>query len=88
MPVIGEWTCLFLPTALCILFQSKHKLRSKEGRILFPDTNASIVSLPEIPPYPEPLHDWYESPQVTETLEGFDTFLAQSWTERVEELQE
>lgn len=68
------------------LHDSESKLHSEGGRILFPNPSDSIVSLPEIPPYPEPLHEWYDSPQVTETLEAFDIHLSQFWTERIEEL--
>jgi dethiobiotin synthetase/adenosylmethionine--8-amino-7-oxononanoate aminotransferase len=64
----------------------KSKLHSEGGRILFPNPSDSIVSLPEIPPYPEPLHEWYDSPQVSETLEAFDIHLSQFWTERIKEL--
>lgn len=67
---------------------SKFKLRCGDGRSLFSDSYASIISLPQIPPYPEPLHDWYESPQVSETFEGFDNFLSESWSKHVAELQE
>ena len=78
----------FFPNFSSHSSSSECKLCSSEGRVLFPDPNVSIVSLPVIPPYPEPLYHWYESPQVTETLEKLDDFLAQSWIERVEELQE
>jgi dethiobiotin synthetase/adenosylmethionine--8-amino-7-oxononanoate aminotransferase len=33
------------------------------------------------------LHDWYESPQVSETFEGFDSFLGESWTQHAGELE-
>lgn len=55
--------------------------------MLFPDPDASIISLPEIPPYPEPLHEWYESTQVTETFASFDAFLAQAWADLVEKAE-
>ena len=70
------------------MLYSKFKLRCGNGRVLFSNVSASIISLPQIPPFPEPLQDWYESPQVSETLEGFDMFLNESWSKHVEELQE
>jgi dethiobiotin synthetase/adenosylmethionine--8-amino-7-oxononanoate aminotransferase len=33
------------------------------------------------------LYNWYESPQVSETFEGFDTFLGESWSQHVGDLE-
>lgn len=66
----------------------QEKLRSTDGRVVFANPNESIISLPEIPPYPEPLHEWYESAQVTDTLRAFDEFLGNTWAEYVAELNE
>jgi hypothetical protein len=38
---------------------------------LFQDPDRSIVSLPKLPPEPEPLTDWYDSKEVTTTLSSF-----------------
>jgi dethiobiotin synthetase/adenosylmethionine--8-amino-7-oxononanoate aminotransferase len=38
---------------------------------IFSDPERSIVSLPKLPPEPEPLTDWYESPEVKTLLETF-----------------
>lgn len=67
---------------------SESKLHLEDGRIAFPNPIDSIVSLPEIPPYPEPLHEWYASAQVSETLQAFDRHLSQYWIKRVNELPE
>jgi hypothetical protein len=48
--------------------------------LLFENPMASIVSLPTLPPEPEPLMDWYESAEVTETLESFvKDHLTKTW---------
>jgi dethiobiotin synthetase/adenosylmethionine--8-amino-7-oxononanoate aminotransferase len=39
--------------------------------ILFDDPEKSIVSLPKLPPEPEPLTEWYESTDVSTTLSSF-----------------
>ena len=62
----------------------QEKLRSASGVLLFQDPIASIVSLPPIPPEPEPLHEWYDSAEVTETLGGFNTFLQDHWNSLAE----
>eukprot|EP00934_Nitzschia_sp_Nitz4_P006377 Nitzschia sp. Nitz4//scaffold79_size90958//417//1344//NITZ4_005005-RA/size90958-augustus-gene-0.165-mRNA-1//1//CDS//3329558189//6367//frame0 len=38
---------------------------------MFQNPDASIISLPELPPEPEPLMEWYASPEVSETLGSF-----------------
>ena len=38
---------------------------------LFDNPDRSIVSLPELPPEPEPLKEWYESAEVSKVLESF-----------------
>lgn len=48
------------------------KLTSASGSPLFENPERSIVSLPQLPPEPEPLHDWYASDQVVETLGEFN----------------
>jgi bifunctional dethiobiotin synthetase / adenosylmethionine---8-amino-7-oxononanoate aminotransferase len=63
------------------------KLRAGTGQALFRNPKASIVSLPELPPQDVPLHEWYDSAQVAETLESFDQHLEESWNERVEDVQ-
>jgi len=55
------------------------KLQSSSGKILFDNPEASIISLPMLPPEPEPLHDWYQSTEVVETLDKFNLFLQDSW---------
>ncbi|CAB9523947.1 Acetylornithine aminotransferase [Seminavis robusta] len=55
------------------------KLQSSQGHILFQDPSQSIISLPQLPPEPEPLHDWYASPEVVQTLNDFNSFLSDSW---------
>jgi hypothetical protein len=47
---------------------------------MFRDPSSSIIALPELPPEPEPLFEWYESPEVSETLEGFvKNHLTKTW---------
>lgn len=60
------------------------KLRSGVGTSLFEDVNASIVSLPALPPEPEPLQNWYESIYVVNTFKSLNRFLLNKWAERVE----
>jgi len=38
----------------------------------------SIVSLPALPPMPEPLYEWYDSPQVQETFASFHDMLGEA----------
>jgi hypothetical protein len=54
-------------------------LTSENGRVLLENPEASIVSLPPLPAEPEPLHDWYASAQVEETLGAFNAFLEAEW---------
>jgi dethiobiotin synthetase/adenosylmethionine--8-amino-7-oxononanoate aminotransferase len=63
------------------------KLRSGAGRALFADQEKSIVSLPELPPESEPLHDWYNLSQVSETFSALNEHLEDSWTNRTQELE-
>jgi dethiobiotin synthetase/adenosylmethionine--8-amino-7-oxononanoate aminotransferase len=56
---------------------------------LFADPHASIISLPALPPEPEPLTDWYESQEVQQILGSFvEDHLNRSWQDRVEGLQD
>ena len=73
------------PSLILYLFHLLHphretKLVSKNGNVLFEDPESSIVSLPPVPPMPEPLHSWYESAQVKETLQGFQETLRKKWS--------
>ena len=43
------------------------------------DPNESILSLPPLPPEPEPLDGWYQSNEVEEKLEAFETRLEMLW---------
>lgn len=63
------------------------KIRSGNGKVAFADPAASIISLPPIPDYPEPLMEWYESNTVTESLKTFNDMLERSWEQRVSDLQ-
>ena len=38
---------------------------------LFTDPEASVVSLPQLPPEPEPLNEWYSMGEVKESLSAF-----------------
>ena len=38
---------------------------------IFDNPDASIVSLPALPPEPEPLMGWYESAEVSQVLQSF-----------------
>lgn len=54
----------------------------KAGAI-FRYPESAIVSLPELPPEPEPLNDWYRSDEVTSTLESFvQGHLQKAWEDR------
>ena len=56
---------------------------------MFENPEASIISLPGLPPEPEPLTDWYESQEVQQKLASFiEDHLNQSWQDRVENLQD
>lgn len=47
---------------------------------MFSNPDASIVSLPALPPEPEPLTEWYESSQVQDSLHSFvHGHLTQAW---------
>mmetsp|Transcript_19306 Transcript_19306/g.38967 ORF Transcript_19306/g.38967 Transcript_19306/m.38967 type:complete len:343 (+) Transcript_19306:770-1798(+) len=48
------------------------------------DPNESILSLPPLPPEPEPLDGWYQSHEVEEKLEAFETRLEMLWREEEE----
>jgi hypothetical protein len=41
----------------------------------------AIISLPQLPPQPEPLGEWYASEQVNATLRGFQGYLTSSWND-------
>lgn len=48
--------------------------------MMFSNPDASIVSLPALPPEPEPLTEWYESSQVQDSLHSFvHEHLTQAW---------
>ncbi|CAJ1920833.1 unnamed protein product [Cylindrotheca closterium] len=58
--------------------------REVDGRTatstIFRYPESSIVSLPELPPEPEPLDDWYHSEETTKALESFvQVHLNQAW---------
>ena len=59
------------------------KMRAGSGKSLFDYPDISIVSLPQLPPEEEPLHEWYTSAQVKETLESFNQHLTTSWNEQI-----
>lgn len=61
----------------------KSKLLSSNGEVLFEDAKASVVALPQLPPEPEPLHEWYASAEVMNRLRDFDAFLSKHWEDRV-----
>ena len=51
------------------------------GVFRYPES--SIVSLPELPPEPEPLDEWYASEEVEKRLEAFvKGHLRQTWQDR------
>ncbi len=66
----GVFDCFF--SSCPVPFDSK--------ALLFEDPDSSIISLPKLPPEPEPLMDWYESDEVSETLETFvKDHLTKTW---------
>jgi hypothetical protein len=71
-----------------ILHYSQLKLRSGNASALFANPESSIVSLPQLPPEPEPLHDWFESAHVRQVLEGVNSHLESAWESHVVELQQ
>jgi hypothetical protein len=54
-------------------------LKSSSSSAVFSNPEAAIVSLPQLPPEPEPLDEWYQSAVVTERLEAFNKYLTDSW---------
>ena len=70
-----------LTSTIVSTMHRQERLHSASGVPLFQDPKAAIVSLPQIPPEPEPLHDWYNSQEVVETLDGFNSFLKEHWEE-------
>jgi dethiobiotin synthetase/adenosylmethionine--8-amino-7-oxononanoate aminotransferase len=63
------------------------KIRSGTGRRLFENLESSIVALPALPPEPEPLTQWYDSDEVSDTFEGFYSHLLESWKRQTQELE-
>jgi hypothetical protein len=61
-----------------IRFYSPLRIKSSSSSAVFSDPEVSIVSLPQLPPEPEPLDDWYQSAVVTERLEAFNEYLTDS----------
>ena len=68
------------------------KMRSGGGAALFEFENShqEIVSLPPLPPMPEPLDDWYENSEVVEKFQMVHEVLDQNWhtnVDRINKLQ-
>ena len=78
VPKISLQSNSFALTSLFSLSRQE-KLQNVNGILLFDNPEAAIVSLPQIPPEPEPLNEWFNSYQVTETLGTFDRFLQDHW---------
>ena len=56
------------------------KLLSNHGNnVCFPEPEQSIVALPQLPPEPEPLHDWFQSQQVVDVFASFYAYLSDRW---------
>ena len=60
-------------------FYSPLGIKSSSSSAVFSDPEAAIVSLPQLPPEPEPLDEWYQSAVVMERLEAFNEHLMDSW---------
>jgi hypothetical protein len=55
------------------------RIKSSSPSAVFSGPEVTIVSLPQLPPEPEPLDEWYQSAVVTERLEAFNEYLTVSW---------
>lgn len=64
---------------------SQVKQLAAEGDVLYDNPDKSIISLPALPPEPEPLFEWYNSPEVHGPLEEFvGDHLVATWRDRCE----
>lgn len=70
------------------LWYRKLCLRGGNGRNLFPNPATSIVALPQLPPEPEPLHDWYNNNDVQNILHDFNSMLNERWVEQTKFLSQ
>lgn len=59
-------------------FDCQLRIKPISSSAVFSDPEAAIVSLPQLPPEPEPLDEWYQSAVVTERLEAFHEYLTNS----------
>jgi hypothetical protein len=60
-------------------YYSPLRIQSSSSSAVFSDPEVAIVSLPQLPPEPEPLDEWYQSAVVTERMEAFNEHLTDSW---------
>jgi dethiobiotin synthetase/adenosylmethionine--8-amino-7-oxononanoate aminotransferase len=66
----------------------KLKLRSGLGKALFEDPEQSIISLPSLPPFPQPLNQWFLLNETNEKLEAFHKSLQTQWKQYIQEVQD
>ena len=73
--------------AICALKKTSqvcHRRKTDDTKsAVFRYPESAIVSLPELPPEPEPLDEWYQSSEVETSLQSFvQTHLKQAWEDR------
>ena len=61
-------------------------MRAGDGTRLFTDVEKDVVSLPPLPPLPEPLHPWYDSNEVINIFKNVNERLNEQWSADMDRL--